>query len=59
VTRGESEVEGHLLVWDESTDDPCDDFSGETEDVVDGGYGDAPEPKDGMAVGMLFVLGFE
>jgi hypothetical protein len=26
--------------------------------VVDGGEGDAPEPKDGMAAGMLLVLDF-
>jgi len=42
----------------ESTDDPCDDFSGGIEEVVDRGDGGAPGPKDGMAVRMLLVLGF-
>jgi hypothetical protein len=42
----------------ESTDDLRDDLSEGTEDMVDGGDGGAPGPKDGMAVGMLLVLGF-
>lgn len=42
----------------ESTDDLLDDFSGGTEEVADGGDGGAPGPKDGIAVGMLLVLGF-
>jgi len=42
----------------ESTDDLCDDFSGVTGEVVDGGDGGAPGPKDGMAVGILLVLSF-
>jgi len=42
----------------ESTEDLCDDFSWGIEEVVDGGDGGAPGPKDGMAVGMLLVLGF-
>ena len=42
----------------ESTDDLRDDFSGGTVEVADGGDGGAPGPKDGMAVGMLLVLGF-
>jgi hypothetical protein len=42
----------------DSTDDLRDDFSGEVEVVVDGGDGGAPGPNDGMAVGILLVLGF-
>jgi hypothetical protein len=42
----------------ESTDDLRDDFSGGTGEVVDGGDGGAPGPKDGIAVGILLVLGF-
>jgi hypothetical protein len=42
----------------ESTDDLYDDFSGRTGEVADGRDGGAPEPKDGMAVGMLLVPGF-
>ena len=42
----------------DSTDDLRDDFSGGTGEVADGGDGGAPGPKDGMAVGMLLVLGF-
>jgi hypothetical protein len=42
----------------ESTDDLRDDFSWGIVEVVDGGDGGAPGPKDGMAVGMLLVLGF-
>lgn len=42
----------------ESTDDLRDDFSEGIEEVADGGDGGAPGPKDGMAVGMLLVLGF-
>ena len=42
----------------ESTDHLRDDFPREIEEVVDGGDGGAPGPKDGMAVGMLLVLGF-
>lgn len=41
-----------------STDDLRDDLSEGIVEVVDGGEGAAPGPKDGMAVGMLFVLGF-
>ena len=29
-----------------------------TKEVVDGGDGGAPGPKNGIAVGMLFVLSF-
>jgi len=42
----------------ESTKDLCDDFSWGIEEAVDGGDGGAPGLKDGMAVGMLLVLGF-
>jgi len=35
-----------------------DDFSGGTGEVAVGGDGGALGPKDGMAVGMLLVLGF-
>ena len=42
----------------EPTDDLCDDFSGGTGEVADGGDGGALGPKDGMVVGMLLVLGF-
>ena len=40
------------------TDDLCNDFSGDMGKVVEGGDGGAPRPNEGMAVGMLFVLGF-
>ena len=42
----------------ESTDDLRDDLSGGTVEVADGGDSAAPEPKDGMAVGMLLALHF-
>ena len=42
----------------DSTDDLRDDFSVGTEEVDDGGDWGATGPKDGMAVGMLLVLGF-
>ena len=45
-------------VWYESTDDLRDDFSAGMRVFVDGGDGGAPGPKDGIAVGMLLVLGF-
>ena len=40
------------------TDDLRVDFSGGTGEVVEGGDGGAPGPNEGIAVGMLFVLGF-
>jgi len=40
-----------------STDDH-NDFSRGIEEVVDGGDGGVPAPKDGMAVGMLPALSF-
>jgi len=49
---------GSVGVGYESTDDLRDDFSGGIRVVVDGGDGGAPGPKDGIAVGMLLVLGF-
>ena len=42
----------------DSPDDLRDDFSWGIGEVVDGGDGGAPGPNDGMAVGMLLVLGF-
>jgi hypothetical protein len=39
-------------------DDLHDDFSEGIEEIVDSGDGGAPGPKDGIAVGMLLVLGF-
>jgi hypothetical protein len=42
----------------ESTEDLRDDFSVGIKVVADGGDGGAPGPNDGMAVGMLLVLGF-
>jgi len=42
----------------ESTDDLRDDLSAGVGVVVDGGDGGAPGPNDGIAVGMLLVLGF-
>jgi hypothetical protein len=40
------------------TEDLRVDFSGGTGEVVEGGDGGAPGPNEGMAVGIVFVLGF-
>ena len=45
-------------VGHDSTDDLCDNFSVGTEEVDDGRDWGATGPKDGMAVGILLVLGF-
>ena len=49
---------GSIGVGYKSTSDLCNDFSGKTGEVMDGGDGGTPGPKDGMVVGMLLVLGF-
>jgi hypothetical protein len=41
----------------DSTDDLRDDFSEGIVEVADGGDAGAPGPNDGMAVGILLVLG--
>ena len=41
----------------ESTDDLRDDLSRGTVEIADGRDGGVPGPKDGMAVGMLLMLG--
>ena len=57
--RGRStKLGGSVGVGYESTDVLRDGFSEGTVEDVDGGDGGAPEPKDGIAVGMLLVLGF-
>ena len=54
--------EGGVGSWGTSVSVGCkstnDLRDGGIEEVVDGGDGGAPGPKDGMAVGMLLVLGF-
>ena len=42
-----------------STDDCREDFSDGIVEAAEGRDGGAPGPKDGMAVGMLLVLGFK
>lgn len=42
----------------DSTNNLRNSFSGGTVKVTEGGDGGALEPNDGMAVGMLLVLGF-
>jgi hypothetical protein len=55
--EGGWEAEGHPLVWDTTLPTTFAMISLGTEEVLDGGDGGAPGPKDGIAVGILLVLG--